>query len=278
MHGITFQGLLMKFSLFLCCGAEIIIDYIYVNDLQWTRKQLKSTNQGLQRRSRECSAGMKMMETSFHFSHPWPPCHWWRRGQRHYKPRARSQVPFDSIKPRPLCPRLHPHNCFNAVMTRLWLCCECQGRVMITRNNSANNSQQQVSNITTAVTGSADWWLVLCGPAWSHWPCKSALRTPDLSKNTQTRTSCLSLTSSALLSQWQEMDHSYLNQSGRAWAATVDTAEWRDGSQLGGECCRREIQRKKQGLINSLFTQNLVHLAARSRGARGRYSQTSSDT
>ena len=66
------------------------------------------------------------------------------------------------------------------------------------------------------------------------------------------------------------MNHSYLNQSGQAWAAAVDKAEWRDGSQLGGECCRREIRRKKQGLINSLFTQNLVHLSARSGGARGR--------
>ena len=134
--------------------------------------------------------------------------------------------------------------------------CECQGRVMITRNNSTNNSQQQVDNITTAVravTGSAGWWCCLVALT-----LKPALRTPDLSKNTQTKTSCLSL--ARLLSQWQEMNHSYLNQSDQARTAKRDRAE----AQLGGECCRKEFQRKKQGLINSLFTQNLLHLAARS--------------
>ena len=84
MHRITFQGLLMKFILISTfkCSSLCSRDNLYINDLQWTRKRLKSSNQGLQRRGaeRECSSGMKM-ETSFHFSHSWPRWHLWHRGQ-----------------------------------------------------------------------------------------------------------------------------------------------------------------------------------------------------
>ena len=64
----------------------------------------------------------------------------------------------------------------------------------------------------------------------------------------------LSAPASSALSQWQEMDHSYLNQSGQAWRVTGGLI------QLEGECYRREIRRKKHWglIIDSLFTQNLV--------------------
>ena len=120
MHRITFQGLLMNevllismFKSFLCSIREYHWLH-YINDLQWTRKQLKSTNQGLQQ-SRECSSEMKM-ETSCFFPIPGRADTCDTEDEVITIPR--SPVPFDSIKPRP---RLRPHNCFNTGMTLLWL-------------------------------------------------------------------------------------------------------------------------------------------------------------
>ena len=100
--------------------------------------------------------------------------------------------------------------------------------------------------------------MLLCGccaqPLWPwRWPWELQTYQKILE---QEPVASLSPASSAL-SQWQEMDHSYLNQSGQAWRVTGGLI------QLEGECYRREIRRKKHWglIIDSLFTQNLVHFS-----------------
>ena len=100
MHRITFQGLLMNEVLLISTFKSFLFSsrayhwLHYINDLQWTRKQLKSTNQGL-RQSRECSSEMKM-ETSFFFSHSWPSWHLWLWG--HHNPEVPGPVWFNQAK------------------------------------------------------------------------------------------------------------------------------------------------------------------------------------
>ena len=111
-----------------------------------------------------------------------------------------------------------------------------------------------MDNITTAVTERwSDVALLwsLCSAALT---LEVALRTPDLSKNTRTRTSCLSLSRQLCSLPWREMDHSYLNQSVQAWRVTdrlVQLEENAAGEKFG--------ERNTGGLIiDSLFTQNLI--------------------
>lgn len=107
----------MKFSLFLCCGAEIIIDYILHKRPSMNEKTVKKHQSRTSAAKAESEVHRDKDDGN---KFPFFP---FLASLTLVTPRTEAlgiltEVPFDSIKPRPR-PRLHPHNCFNAAMTRL---------------------------------------------------------------------------------------------------------------------------------------------------------------